>query len=201
MFAVQRLAERVKQERLKVTCVPTSFQARQLIVDNGLTLSDLEQTPQLDVAIDGADEVDPKLALIKGGGGCQTQEKIVANCSKKFIVIADHTKASDFLGQKWQRGIPLEVLPFAYKPVKMKIEERGGSANLRMAKSKAGPVITDNGNLILDWQFPQNASVDWSEVASWLIQIPGVVETGLFVNMATTAYFGAPDGSVTKKEI
>ncbi|XP_065882396.1 ribose-5-phosphate isomerase-like isoform X2 [Dysidea avara] len=156
VYAVERLAEKVKTEGLTVKCVPTSFQARQLIINNGLILSDLEQTPQLDLAIDGADEVDPKLTLIKGGGGCQTQEKIVAANSKNFVVIADHSKGSDFLGQKWKQGVPIEVLPFAYKPVKLTIEEkRGGKADLRMAKSKAGPVVTDNGNLILDWRFPE----------------------------------------------
>ncbi|KAH3782498.1 hypothetical protein DPMN_160415 [Dreissena polymorpha] len=87
--AVQRIAERVKQENLKLVCIPTSFQAKQLILENNLVLGTLEQYPELDVAIDGADEVDAALTCIKGGGGCLTQEKIVANCAKEFIVIAD----------------------------------------------------------------------------------------------------------------
>ncbi|XP_064784897.1 ribose-5-phosphate isomerase-like isoform X2 [Oncorhynchus masou masou] len=89
VYAVDRLAERVRQEKLNIVCVPTSFQARQLILQHGLTLSDLDRHPELDVAIDGADEVDAALTLIKGGGGCLTQEKIVAGCAKHFIVIAD----------------------------------------------------------------------------------------------------------------
>ncbi|MBN3324512.1 RPIA isomerase, partial [Atractosteus spatula] len=91
VYAVDRLAERVRQEKLNIVCVPTSFQARQLILQNGLTLTDLDRHPELDVAIDGADEVDADLNLIKGGGGCLTQEKIVAGCAKRFIVIADYS--------------------------------------------------------------------------------------------------------------
>lgn len=196
VFAVERLAERVKQEKLQVVCVPTSFQARQLIIDNGLTLGDLETHPELDVAIDGADEVDKDLNCIKGGGGCQTQEKIVAANAKTFVVIADYSKKSSSLGEKWTKGLPIEVLPFAYKPVKLRLEKMGGAAELRMAQRKAGPVVTDNGNLILDWKFNPTQGANWTIIASKLAEIPGVVETGLFVNMASRVYFGQADGTV-----
>ncbi|XP_064382347.1 ribose-5-phosphate isomerase-like [Halichondria panicea] len=196
VFAVERLAERVKQEKLSVICVPTSFQARQLIIDNGLTLGDLETVPELDIAIDGADEVDKNLNCIKGGGGCQTQEKVVAASAKTFVVICDYSKQSSFLGEKWNRGLPIEVVPFAYKPVKIKLEKMGGTAEIRMAKQKAGPVVTDNGNLILDWKFVAAKETDWSLVARNLSQIPGIVETGLFLNMASRVYYGNADGSV-----
>lgn len=196
VFAVERIAQRVKNEGLELKCVPTSFQARQLILDNLLYLTDLEVNPILDICIDGADEIDSQLSLIKGGGGCLLQEKIVASCAKEFIVIADYTKDSDLLGTQYTKGIPIEVIPMAYVPVKNKIEMTfGGSAELRMAVKKAGPVITDNGNFILDWKnFKQ--SENWEEINRELILIPGVVETGLFINMASKIYFGMPDGSV-----
>ncbi|XP_068608374.1 ribose-5-phosphate isomerase [Brachionichthys hirsutus] len=195
VYAVDRLAERVRQEKLNLVCVPTSFQSRLLILQHGLTLSSLDRHPELDVAIDGADEVDEELTLIKGGGGCLTQEKIVASCAKHFIIIADFRKDSKALGEQWKKGVPVEVIPLAYVPVSRAITEHfGGEANLRMAVSKAGPVITDNSNFILDWKFerPQN----WKEVSTALKMIPGVVETGLFVGMAERAYFGMEDGSM-----
>ncbi|XP_062431088.1 ribose-5-phosphate isomerase [Rhea pennata] len=199
VHAVHRLAERVKQENLTIVCIPTSFQARQLILQNGLTLSDLDRHPELDVAIDGADEVDCDLNLIKGGGGCLTQEKIVAGYAKCFIVIADYRKKSKNLGEQWKKGIPIEVIPMAYVPVTRTLTKNfGGAAELRMAVSKAGPVVTDNGNFILDWKFDK--AHKWSEVNTAIKMIPGVVETGLFIDMAEVAYFGMEDGSVSVRE-
>ncbi|KAF6718351.1 Ribose-5-phosphate isomerase [Oryzias melastigma] len=199
VYAVDRLAERVMQEKLNIVCVPTSFQARQLILQHGLTLSDLDRHPELDVAIDGADEVDAELTLIKGGGGCLTQEKIVAGCAKSFIVIADYRKDSEALGQQWKKGIPIEVIPMAWVPISRVIARRfGGEANLRMAVSKAGPVVTDNSNFLLDWKFEQ--AQNWKEVNTGIKMIPGVVETGLFVSMAEKAYFGMEDGSVKVRD-
>jgi len=139
VYAVERLAERVNNENLKIVCIPTSFQARQLIVQHNLTLTDLERHPELDVAIDGADEVDKDFVCIKGGGGCQTQEKIVASCAKNFIIIADNRKDSKCLGDNWDKGVPIEVVPLAYQPVINKIEFMlGGKALLRMAKKQSG---------------------------------------------------------------
>ncbi|XP_048798142.1 ribose-5-phosphate isomerase [Tympanuchus pallidicinctus] len=199
VHAVHRLAERVKQENLTIVCIPTSFQARQLILQNGLTLSDLDRHPELDVAIDGADEVDSDLNLIKGGGGCLTQEKIVAGYAKCFIVIADYRKKSESLGEQWKKGIPIEVIPMAYVPVTRALTKNfGGAAELRMAVSKAGPVVTDNGNFILDWKFDKVH--EWSKVNTAIKMIPGVVETGLFIDMAEVVYFGMEDGSVSVRE-
>ncbi|XP_051503656.1 ribose-5-phosphate isomerase-like isoform X2 [Myxocyprinus asiaticus] len=179
VYAVDRLAERVRQEKLNIVCVPTSF--------------------QLDVAIDGADEVDAALTLIKGGGGCLTQEKIVAGCAKHFIVIADYRKDSKALGKQWKKGVPVEVIPMAYVPVSKAIARRfGGEAVLRMAVSKAGPVVTDNSNFILDWKFEH--AQNWKEVNTAIKMIPGVVETGLFVEMAERVYFGMEDGSVKTRD-
>uniref|UniRef100_A0A803VB77 ribose-5-phosphate isomerase n=1 Tax=Ficedula albicollis TaxID=59894 RepID=A0A803VB77_FICAL len=199
VHAVQRLAERVKEENLTIVCIPTSFQARQLILQNGLTLSDLDRNPELDVAIDGADEVDSNLNLIKGGGGCLTQEKIVAGFAKCFIVIADYRKKSDRLGEQWKKGVPIEVIPMAYVPVTRALTKKfGGVVELRMAVNKAGPVVTDNGNFILDWKFDKIH--EWREVNSAIKMIPGVVETGLFIDMAEVVYFGMEDGSVSVRE-
>lgn len=200
VFAVDRLAERVKTEGLNIVCIPTSFQARQLIVENKLTLGDLDRFPRIDCAIDGADEVDENKVLIKGGGGCLLQEKIIASCADKFVIIADYTKNSVKLGEQYKKGIPIEVVPLGYVPIKAKIESLfGGQAKLRMAVSKAGPCVTDNGNFILDWQFDASKIFDWNRINTELLQIAGVVETGLFVGMATKAYFGMSDGSVKEQ--
>ncbi|KAL9920382.1 ribose-5-phosphate isomerase [Glossina fuscipes fuscipes] len=201
VFAVERLAERMKSENLNVACVPTSFQARQLIIEHGLQLSDLDRNPQLDVAIDGADEVDNDMVLIKGGGGCLLQEKIVASCAENLIIIADYTKNSRKLGDQYKKGIPIEVTPMAYVPIKQHIQKCfGGSLKLRMAVAKAGPCVTDNGNFILDWEFASEKAYNWPDVNRDLLMIAGVVETGLFVNMATKAYFGMSDGQVRTQE-
>jgi len=198
VYAVDRLKQRNAEEDLNLRCVPTSFQARQLILDAGLNLSDLERELEVDVTIDGCDESDDKLTLIKGGGGCLTQEKIVATYSKEFVVIADYRKNSSNLGEQW-KYVPIEVVPFAWKQVKARIEmELGGEAKLRMAKAKAGPVVTDNSNFLLDWHWGEE-NRDWETVNTSLVLIPGVLETGLFVNMARKAYFGNADGSVVEK--
>jgi ribose 5-phosphate isomerase A len=161
----------------------------------------LERHPEIDVGIDGADEVDKDLSLIKGGGGCLTQEKIVASCCKRFAVIADYTKDSVFLGEKYDRGIPIEVIPLAYVPVINKIKQMfGGAVELRMAKGKAGPVVTDNSNFIIDWKFEPSPKLNWAEVNTKLLTIPGIVETGLFINMAYRVYFGMLDGSIKVQE-
>ncbi|XP_036301602.1 ribose-5-phosphate isomerase isoform X1 [Pipistrellus kuhlii] len=199
VHAVQRIAERVKQENLNLVCVPTSFQARQLILQYGLTLSDLDRHPEIDLAIDGADEVDADLNLIKGGGGCLTQEKIVAGYASHFIVIADFRKDSKNLGDQWHKGIPIEVIPMAYVPVSRAVTQKfGGVVELRMAINKAGPVVTDNGNFILAWKFDQ--VYKQSEVNTAIKMTPGVVDTGLFINMAERVYFGMQDGSVNMRE-
>jgi len=157
---------------------------------------------QLNVVIDGADEVDGRLTLIKGGGACLTQEKILASCAQTFVVIADYRKQSEVLGQQWKKGVPVEVIPSAYRVVQDKIQgQLGGKCVLRMSgTSKAGPVVTDNGNFILDWQF-EKAPADWKTVETALNMIPGVVENGLFVDMACKAYFGMSDGTVAEQSL
>lgn len=225
VYGIQRLAERVQNEGLKVTCVPTSFQSRnvsddalqppaqkcatymrlrlypvclQLIIDTGMALSDLSQHPELDVAIDGADEVDSQLNCIKGGGACHTQEKLVAVAAKKFVVIADDRKQSKQLLTVWRKGIPVEVLPLAYVPVSRTLEAMGGAPQLRMAVAKAGPVVTDNGCFVLDVDFGAGSGLQGDPAAlhAKIKLIPGVVETGIFAGMAVRAYFGTGAGDV-----
>ncbi|XP_044749841.1 ribose-5-phosphate isomerase [Coccinella septempunctata] len=199
VYAVERIAEVVKDLSWNIKCVPTSFQAKQLIHKHNLNLTDLETNPELDICFDGADEVDEKLNLIKGGGGCLLQEKIVASCAKTLVIVADYTKDSTYLGEKYKKGIPLEVVPMCYYPVMNKIKKQfGGTVLLRMAQAKAGPVVTDNGNFILDW-FVFDDKFDWEKTNQQLQQMPGIVETGLFIDMAARVYFGLVDGLVEKR--
>ncbi|KRY52359.1 Ribose-5-phosphate isomerase, partial [Trichinella britovi] len=187
----------LKKQLEQIVCIPTSYQARTLILQNGLPLGDLELYPVLDLCIDGADEVDENLNCIKGGGACLTQEKIVINSSKYFYVVADSRKISKKLGDNW-RHIPIEVVPMAYMPVRRTIEKTlGGTCNLRMAVRKAGPVVTDNANFVLDWIFPKiDKNVDWISIHNTIKLIVGVVETGLFIRLAQKAYFGKENGEV-----
>jgi len=194
VYAVKKIAEINKTEDLNLKCIPTSFQSRQLIVENGLTLVTLDQYPEIDLDIDGADEIDNTLNLIKGGGGCLVQEKIVASSSKNLIIIADYRKKSEILGENWNKGVPIEVIPFGYVPILKKLEKLGGKPVLRMAKAKAGPIVSDNGNFIIDVDFGLIESP--SDINDKLLKIPGVVDTGLFVGMASKAYIGQKDGKV-----
>lgn len=198
VYAVERLAARVKSESLRVVCVPTSFQARELIIAHALPLSDLDRTPELDVAFDGADECDAALNLIKGGGGCLFQEKLVASVAKRLFIVADHRKESAVLGSKWRQGVPIEVVPMARVPVTRRLLALGAkAATTRTGSGKAGPVVSDNGNFIIDADFGD--IVDPAALDAQLRAIVGVVETGLFVKMTTKVYFGAEDGSVKSK--
>jgi ribose 5-phosphate isomerase A len=146
----------------------------------------LDEHPKLDLAIDGADQIDKKLNLIKGMGGALLREKIVASAAKQFIIIADASKMTDEFGKN--QKVPVEVLPFAYTTVTAKILEKGGDPSLREGKQKVGPVVTDNGNFILDVDF--GFIKNPAELQLELKFIPGVIETGLFINMADIAYVG-----------
>ncbi len=194
VYAVRKIAELNKENNLNLKCIPSSFQSYQLILENGLTLASLDQFLEIDLDIDGADEIDKKLNLIKGGGGCLVQEKILASNSKKLVIIADFRKKSESLGENWRFGVPVEVIPMAYTPIMKKMELLGGKPKLRMAKAKSGPLITDNGNFIIDVDFGiiQNPM----ELEKKLLSIPGVVDCGLFIKMASKAYIGQKDGTV-----
>ena len=194
VYAVKAIAEINKKNDLNLKCIPTSFQSHQLIVENGLTLVTLDQYPEIDLDFDGADEIDKSLNLIKGGGGCLVQEKIIASSSKKLVIIADYTKKSEVLGENWRNGVPIEVIPLAYVPIIKRLEKLGGKPVLRMAQAKAGPVVSDNGNFIIDVDFGKIENS--SDLNIKLLQIPGVVDSGLFLGMASKAYIGLKDGKV-----
>jgi ribose 5-phosphate isomerase A len=188
-LAIEALGERVKRERLSVLAVPTSYQAFLLAADLGIAVTTLEEHGVIDVTIDGADQIDPKLNLIKGMGAALAREKIVASASKQNIIVADESKRVNVLGENGH-PVPVEVLPFAIAVVKQRIEEVGGKTVLREGKGKVGPVITDNGNAVLDAVFGEIHNPKELEVK--LKMIPGIVETGLFIGLATTAYIGTP---------
>jgi ribose 5-phosphate isomerase A len=199
VYAVDRIAERVQKEGLKIKCIPTSFQSEQLIIKHGLVLTSLAFEELIDVTIDGADEIDSDLNLIKGGGACHVQEKLVAFNSSKLVIIADYRKVSNRLGVAWTKGVPVEVISSALHPVQRKIRAMGGNPVLRMGGSaKAGPVVTDNGNLLVDAIF--GAIEDARKLHLQLVTIPGVVDSGIFVGMAEKAYIGMEDGSVKTYE-
>ena len=196
-FAVKHMADAVKTDQFKnsmITFVPSSFQARQLIVKYGLALGSLDTHPDLDLGIDGADEVDVAhdLCLIKGGGGCHLQEKVIASRCATFVVIADERKKSTQIGTSWKKGIPLEVVPFAYVPVLSRLKGLDGKPTVRPAVSKAGPCVSDNGNFIIDCVF--HDIHDAGALEASLQAIPGVVETGLFVDYADVCIVGLASG-------
>jgi ribose 5-phosphate isomerase A len=203
VYCVDRIAQlpELKGINLKdVVFVPTGFQSKELILAAGLNVSSIDQyaVGELDVVFDGADEVDDQLNCIKGGGACLFQEKLVGQCSRKFVLVADSSKKSVKLGTKWIQGVPIEVVPIAYPKVRADLIALGAKeVTLRDgAKAKAGPVVTDNGNFILDTHF---GPIDQHKVRELDIKIKllvGVVETGLF-NTAAVAYFGETDGTAS----
>ncbi|MGD0468124.1 MAG: ribose-5-phosphate isomerase RpiA [Terriglobales bacterium] len=182
-FAVIALGERVKAG-LKIIGIPTSVQTGDLARQLGIPLTTLDERPQIDITIDGADEVDPKLNLIKGGGGALLREKVVASASKKMVVVADSSKVVPVLGKF---PLPVEVISFARTVVENKIVALGASPKLR-AKADGSPFITDNGNQILDCSFGKIA--DPSALSLALSNVPGIVEHGLFIGLATIALVG-----------
>ncbi len=194
VYAIEIIVEMNRKELLNVKCIPSSYQSYQLILNNGLELASMDQYPEIDLVIDGADEIDKNLNLIKGGGGCLVQEKILASNSKNLVIIADFRKNSEKLGMNWKKGVPIEVIPMAYVPLMKKLEKMGGKPILRMAQSKSGPLITDNSNFIIDVDF---GIIDNPVVLNnKILPIPGVVDTGFFINMASKAYIGQKDGKV-----
>lgn len=190
-FAIEALGERMKSEGIRIMGIPSSYQAFQLAVEYGIPVTTLEEHPVIDVTIDGADQLTPELTLIKGGGAALAREKIVASASKINIIIADQAKKASYLGSNGQ-FVPVEVIPFALSPVKRKLAEMGGKVTVREAKGKLGPIITDNGNAVVDAVFGEIKNP--AELAVKIKLIPGVAETGLFVGLTDVAYIGAAGG-------
>ncbi|KAJ2776130.1 ribose-5-phosphate isomerase rki1 [Coemansia javaensis] len=213
VFVVERLAELRAQGQLhpELVCVPTSFQSSQLIVAAGLRPAELNDLPAdgdglhapIDVTIDGADEVDAELNVIKGGGAAHLREKVVAAASRALVIVGDSTKDARVLGDKWAGGVPVEVAPLAWRTAKAQIERialpgafelAAPAATLRQAVRKAGPVVTDNGNFVLDVCFGRIH--DPPAVERRVMMVPGVVEVGIFSGMACEAWFGNEDGTI-----
>jgi len=192
-YVIQEIGRLMQQDGLRVLGVPSSSQAMILAVRSGVPLTTLDEYPILDLAIDGADEVDHKLDMIKGGGGALTREKIVASAAKQVVIVADETKLVEKLGTTFR--VPVEVLPFALATATAGINELDGKTLLREGKGKVGAVVTDNGNYIVDVDFGEIADI--KELNQRLKLIPGVIETGLFIGIADIVYLGKPDG-ITK---
>ena len=189
-YLVQILGERVRQG-LRIQGVPTSEATRQLAVAEGVPLTTLEEQPVLDLCLDGADEVDPELNLIKGGGGALLREKIVASAARQRIIMVDVSKCVDCLG-----AFPLavEVIPFGWEVTRRQLEQLGGIPTLRQREGK--PFVTDQGHYIIDCALSQIE--DAPRLNHQLNQLPGVVENGLFVDMTDRLIIGSPDGIAEK---
>jgi ribose 5-phosphate isomerase A len=186
-FTIKRLGRAVK-EGLDIIGIPTSVESEELAKSLGIRLSSLEEHPEIDLTIDGADEVDPNFNLIKGMGGALLREKIVAKASKTEIIVADESKMVDVLGVK--TPVPVEVVRFGWSVTKIKLERLDCVAVFR--KKGEAPYITDNGNYILDCKFESIENP--YELEKELNNIPGVVENGLFLDIAKKVILGKPTG-------
>jgi len=191
--ALELAAERIQKENLKITFVPTSYQMEMAAQRLGLKTTNLKGDNELDLAIDGADQVQWRtLDLVKGGGAALLREKIVDSTTRKLVIVVDEKKLAKTLGGP--QPIPVEITPFGYSSIMEKIRKISEKAVLRETTGKVGPVITDNGNLIADVYF---RSLRRPEIVhEKLKKVPGVVETGLFLGMCNVAYVGRKDGHV-----
>ncbi|KIC28740.1 ribose-5-phosphate isomerase RpiA [Leisingera sp. ANG-M6] len=200
-WLVRCLGDLVLKEGLRITAVPTSSRTAALARDVGIPVVSLDEAKWLDVTIDGADEFDPDLNLIKGGGGAHLQEKIVATASDQMVVIADASKMVETLGAF---PLPVEVLPFGWQSSQALIEETlvsmdvmGRSSTLRM--NGGAPFVTDEGNYLLDLHLKRIGNA--RQLALVLNQIPGVIENGLFIDICDTVVIGYGDGRVEVRDI
>ncbi len=191
---LRELGKRIKSEELEVFGVPSSYQSKMLAIEEGISLLDLLECSELDLCIDGADEVDLKLNAVKGGGGALTREKIVAYASKEVVFVVEERKVVE----KLKYPVPVEVIPFSLGYVLKRLEEIMkdlGSENtprVRQGTGKLGPVVTDNGNFIVDCNFGEIE--DTGKLENELCMIPGVVECGLFTDVADRVIVGKDGG-------
>lgn len=191
-FLVRALAERLKNGLTLRGVVPTSQETAHLASSLGIPLVSLDTYPTLDLAIDGADEIDPQLNLIKGGGGALLREKVVASAARRFVVISDASKLVPRLGMHF--ALPVEVVPFALTPVRQRLEALGATVQPRMYANQL--FVTDNQNAILDCHFPGGIA-DPESLQAQIRAIVGVVEHGLFLGMAHQALVAGPAGLAT----
>jgi ribose 5-phosphate isomerase A len=187
-YFIEKLGMRIEEEGLDIMGIPTSYQSFFLAKDWNIPVTTLEEH-DVDIAVDGADEVDPALNLIKGGGAAHTLEKIVDYSADRFIVIVDDSKMVKNLGAF---PVPLEVIPTASRIVSRILEDMGAAVSIRMAERKDGPVITDNGNFVIDAEF--GILNEPAELEIELNSIPGVVENGIFSGVVDQVFVGTPEG-------
>jgi ribose 5-phosphate isomerase A len=190
-YTLLALAERVAEEKLSVRGVPTSLATEREACELGLPLVGLADVETIDLTIDGADEIDPRFHMIKGGGGALLREKVVASLSEKEVIVVDRSKVVERLGVKFL--LPVEVVPFARPAVARSLSGLGGSGTVRTTSASSAPYLTDNGNEILDCRF-EGGIADPAALEARLNAIPGVVESGLFVDLAHVLVIGDDDG-------
>ena len=198
-YAIQFLGERLQRGEIEnIAGIPTSFQADILARQYGIPVTSLDVVDRIDIAIDGADEVDPHKNLIKGGGAAHTREKLVDGQADCFVVVVDSSKLVEQLGSTFP--LPVEVMPVARVPVMRALEKLGGKPELRMGIKKDGPVVTDQGNFIVDVKFDKiDNPVELEKVIN---NIPGVLDNGLFVGLANVILVGEiKDGKPIVREI
>jgi ribose 5-phosphate isomerase A len=191
-YFTEALAQRVQAEGLVLRCVPTSRQSRALAEEWGLPMVALTASTHPDITVDGADEFDPALNLIKGGGGALVQEKLVAVSSREMVVIADESKAVKTLGAF---PLPVAVVPFGWETTQERLVQRFGvEANLRQNRDGHGPFVTDDGLYVIDLRFGRIASP--SDLESRIRGVTGVADVGLFVGVASRVLVGTEEGTV-----
>ena len=191
-FAIKRIGQLVA-DGYDLTCVATSVQSENLARESGIRVVDLDEIDKLDVTIDGADEVDPKMQLVKGLGGALLREKIVAAATVREVIIVDESKLVEKLGTK--APLPVEVLRFGHEHTRYALERQGCKPELRMRDGE--PFVTDGGNYIYDCRFPEGISNPFF-LESRIDVIPGVVENGLFLNTAFDVLVSRQDGTVSR---
>ncbi|ASJ09988.1 ribose 5-phosphate isomerase A [Thermococcus sp. P6] len=190
-YFIRYLGRLIMEEELQdVYAIPTSYQSRLLAIESGVPVVGLDEVDAIDVAVDGADEVDPNMNLIKGRGAALTMEKAIEYRAGTFLVLVDESKLVERLGQKMP--VPIEVIPQVWRAVAEEVEIFNAEAELRMAARKDGPVVTENGNFILDVRFHRIA--DPLDLEMELNNIPGVVENGIFADVADVVLVGTREG-------
>lgn len=194
IHAVRKLSQKIKRGELSsITAIACSKQTEQYAKELGIPIIDFNLTTEIDITIDGADEVDPNLNLIKGGGGALTREKIVAQISRKEIIVIDPSKFSEILGTNW--AVPVEVIPFGWQTQERYLRSLGAKTSLRLQKN-GRPFWTDQNNFIIDADFGK--ITEPLLIADQLKRRTGIVEHGLFLNIASDLIIGTHDGIVHK---
>ncbi|CAA0824489.1 Probable ribose-5-phosphate isomerase 1 [Striga hermonthica] len=202
--AVDRIAHLLRQGKLKdIVGIPTSTKTHEQAVSLGIPLSDLDSHPVVDLAIDGADEVDPDLNLVKGRGGSLLREKMIESASKKFIVIVDESKLVNYVGGS-KLAMPVEVIPFccdhSLKRLVSLFAHAGCIGELRRCPANGKAYVTDNGNYIIDLYFEKDIG-DLNEASDMILRLPGIVEHGMFIGLATSVIVAGIDGVTVKTKV